>query len=191
MEGFNGLVGGLADLARLSHAQTRSISAENFTGEKGKAGMATEGTGAIAGRQLGQGWKISPSIIIAPRQTVTLAEIQGPGAIQHIWNTVHPQWWRRLVLRIYWDGEETPSVETPLGDFFCSGWCQRCNVSSLPIAVNPAGGFNSYWPMPFRKSARITLENLSDDPINGYYYQITYALDAVPDDAAYFHAQWR
>jgi hypothetical protein len=191
MADFNGLVGGLGDLARLSHARTRSISAENFTGEKGKAGMATEGTGATPARELGQGWKVSPSINIAPRATVTLAEIDGPGAIQHIWNTVAPQRWRQLVLRIYWDGEESPSVETPLGDFFCSGWCQRCNVSSLPIAVNPAGGFNSYWLMPFRQRARITLENLSDDAINGYYYQVDYTLTDIPADAAYFHAQWR
>jgi hypothetical protein len=191
MEPFDGLSLGLGNLARLSRAKTRSISAENFTGEKGQAGMATEGTGAVPARELGQGWKVSPSINIQPREVVTLAEIEGPGSIQHIWNTVHPQWWRRLVLRIYWDGEETPSVETPLGDFFCNGWCQRCNIGSLPIAVNPAGGFNSYWPMPFRKSARITLENLGDDAIHGYYYQITYALTEVPEDCAYFHAQWR
>lgn len=191
MDGLNALNLGLGQIHRLSHAKTRSISAENFTGEKGKAGMATEGTGASAARELGQGWKVSPSINIAPRATVTLAEIEGPGAIQHIWNTVAPERWRQLVLRIYWDGEETPSVETPLGDFFCSGWCLRCNVNSLPIAVNPAGGFNSYWPMPFRQHARITLENLSDDEIRGYYYQIDYTLTDVPEDSAYFHAQWR
>ncbi|HTE18295.1 MAG TPA: DUF2961 domain-containing protein, partial [Armatimonadota bacterium] len=124
MEPFNGLAVGLDNVYRLSTAKTRSISAENFTGEKGKAGMATEGTGARCAQELGQGWKVSPSINIAPRSTVTLAEIEGPGAIQHIWNTVAPERWRQLVLRIYWDGEETPSVETPLGDFFCSGWCQ-------------------------------------------------------------------
>jgi hypothetical protein len=191
MRPFSGLDLHLGNLARLSSAKTRSISAENFTGGKGQAGMATDGTGAKCAADLGQGWKVSPSINIAPRQLVTLAEIEGPGAIQHIWNTVHPQWWRRLVLRMYWDGEETPSVETPLGDFFCNGWCKRCNVNSLPIAVNPAGGFNSYWQMPFRKSARITLENLGDDPINGYYYQIDYTLTEVPDDSATFHAQWR
>ena len=191
MAAFNGLNMSLGNLSRLSRAKTRSISAENFTGEKGKGGMATEGTGAVVARELGQGWKVSPSIHVPANTTVTLADIRGPGAIQHIWNTVAPQHWRRLVLRIYWDGEETPSVETPLGDFFCSGWCQRCNISSLPIAVNPAGGFNSFWEMPFRQSARITLENLSDDNVAGYYYQIDYTLTEVPDDAAYFHAQWR
>ncbi|MCA1595021.1 MAG: DUF2961 domain-containing protein [Chloroflexi bacterium] len=191
MESFNGLGMGLGSLSRLSSAVTRSISAENFTGEKGGGARATEGTGAASARELGPGWKISPSINIPGQATVTIADIKGPGAIQHIWNTVHPDWWRRLVLRIYWDGEETPSIETPLGDFFCSGWCRRCNVTSLPVAVNPAGGFNSYWEMPFRKSARITLENLSDDQVNGYYYQVDYTLTEVPDDAAYLHAQWR
>jgi hypothetical protein len=191
MEPYNGVGPGLHNIARLSKARTRSISAENFTGEKGKAGMATEGTGAYAARDLGQGWKVSPSINIPASSTVTLADITGPGCIQHVWNTVHPDWWRRLVLRVYWDGEETPSIETPLGDFFCNGWCKRCNVSSLPIVVNPAGGFNSYWQAPFRKSARITLQNLTKDECRGYYYQITYAETEVPEDLAYLHAQYR
>ncbi len=188
---FNGLGMGLHNLAELSNAVSRSISPENFTGEKGKAGMAETGTGAEVARELGQGWKISPSINIMGSQTVTLADIEGPGAIQHIWCTVHPSAWRRLVLRMYWDDEEAPSVEVPLGDFFCNGWCERANVSSLPVAVNPAGGFNSYWEMPFRKHARITVENLSPDPINGFYYSVDYTLTDVPETRAYFHAQWR
>ena len=81
-------------------------------------------------------------------------------------------------------------MEVPLGDFFCNGWCVRCNVTSLAVRVNPAGGFNSYWEMPFRKKARITLENIGDDALT-CYYQITYTLTEVPADAAYFHAQWR
>lgn len=190
-EPFNGLGMHLGNLARLSNAQSRSISPENFTGEKGKGGMATEGTGADAARELGQGWKISPSIHVPGKALVTLADIAGPGAIQHIWLTVHPQAWRALALRMYWDHEETPSVEAPLGDFFCNGWGVRCNVSSLPIAVNPAGGFNSYWEMPFRQHARITLENLSADEVRGFYYSINYTLTDVPEDRAYFHAQWR
>jgi hypothetical protein len=190
MNGFNGLFMGLGGLARLSRAKTRSISAENFTGEKGKGGMALEGTGAACARDLGRGWKVSPSIKIPAGSTFTLAEIEGPGAIQHIWMTCFPKYWRSLVLRMYWDGEDEPSVETPYGDFFCNGWCQRSNVNSLPIVVNPAGGMNSYWEMPFRKSARITIENLADEEVV-LYYQITYALTEVPDDVAYFHAQWR
>jgi hypothetical protein len=188
---FNGLGMGLGNLARISNAESRSISAENFRGEKGKGGMALEGTGANAARELGQGWKISPSIHIQPRQTVTLAEIEGPGAIKHIWLTVRPDFWRCLILRIYWDNEEIPSVEVPLGDFFCNGWGERCNINSLPIAVNPAGGFNCFWEMPFRKSARITLENLISLEVRSFYYQIDYTLTNVPEDLAFFHAQWR
>ena len=187
---FNGLGLGMGNLARLSRAKSRSISAENFTGEKGEGGMATEGTGAVAAPDLGRGWKVSPSIRIEPGQTFTLAEIQGPGAIQHIWMTAFPGFWRSAILRIYWDGEATPSVETPLGDFFGAGWTERCRLSSLPVCVNPAGGFNCYWEMPFRRSARITLENRSEDPMT-LYYQINYTLTDVPDDVAYFHAQWR
>ncbi len=188
---FNGLHMSLGVLSRLSHAQTRSISAENFTGEKGKGGMATDGTGAQAARDLGQGWKVSPCIHLASRQMVTLADIEGPGAIQHMWITVAPRWWRSLILRCYWDDEPQPSVEVPLGDFFCNGWCVRCNVSSLAVAVNPAGGFNSYWEMPFRRRARLTIENLTEEEIKGFFYQITYTLTDVPDDVAYLHAQWR
>jgi len=187
---FNGLGMNLGNLSLISKAKTRSISAENFTGEKGKGGMATEGTGAFAARDLGQSWKVSPSINIAPNSTFTLANIEGPGVIQHIWMTTFPSNWRSLVLRAYWDGEEQPSIETPYGDFFANGWCEHCQISSLPIAVNPSGGMNSYWEMPFRKSARFTIENLSDKQVT-LYYQITYTLTAVPDNAAYFHAQWR
>ena len=118
---FNGLGLGMGNLARLSRAKTRSISAENFTGAKGEGGMATEGTGAVAATHLGQGWKVSPSVRIEPGQTFTVAEIQGPGAIQQIWMTAFPGFWRSAILRMYWDGEETPSVETPLGDFFGQG----------------------------------------------------------------------
>ena len=135
---FSGLGMGLGNLARLSNAKTHSISAENFTGAKGQGGMALDGTGAAAARDLGQGWKVSPSVRIAPRSTFTLAEIDESGAIQHIWITVFPSHWRTLVLRAYWDQEGEPSIECPLGDFFANGWCERCNVNSLPIVVNPA-----------------------------------------------------
>ncbi|HLU23119.1 glycoside hydrolase family 172 protein [Lederbergia graminis] len=190
MTEFNGLGLGLGNISRVSKAKSRSISAENFTGEKGKGGMATEGTGAGPGRDLGQGWKISPSIDLQPGTTTTLAEIEGPGVIQSIWMTCFPAHWRNVIIRMYWDGEESPSVEVPFGDFFANGWCERVNVNSLPIAVNPAGGMNSYWEMPFRKSAKITVEN-RDHVVFPLYYQINYALTDIPEDAAYFHAQWR
>jgi hypothetical protein len=98
--GFNGLKMSLANLPRLSDAKTRSISPESFTGEKGKAGMATEGTGAGPARELGQGWKVSPSVRINAGQTFLMADIKGPGAIQHIWMT--PTGDNRMnILRIY------------------------------------------------------------------------------------------
>ena len=79
----------------------------------------------------------------------------------------------------------------PLGDFFCNGHGLRYNVNSLPVTVNPSGGFNCYWPMPFRQKVRITIENQRWEPIEGFFYQITYSLTEVPDNIGYFHAQWR
>ena len=117
---FDGLNMGLGNLSRLSRAKTRSISPESFTGEKGKAGMATEGTGARAARDLGQGWKVSPSVRIKPKTTFTMADVAGQGAIQHIWMTPTGPW-RYLILRFYWDCETTPSVEVPACDLFASG----------------------------------------------------------------------
>ena len=186
---FNGLNLNLGNLSRLSHAQTRSISPENFTGEKGRGGMATEGTGKNAARDLGQGWKVSPSIIIKPGQTFELAHIEGPGAIQHIWMT--PTGHNRFsILRFYWDDETEPSVECPVGDFFACGWNVYAQVSSLAVCVNPGSGFNCYWEMPFRKNCRITMQNIDTVEMR-LYYQIDYTLTDVPDDAAYFHAQFR
>ncbi len=186
---FNGLYLNLGNLARLSHAKSRSISPENFTGEKGKGGMSVDGLAKNAARDLGQGWKVSPFIQIQPKETFVLAEIQGPGAIQQIWMTPSGNW-RFSILRFYWDGEKEPSVEVPVGDFFASGWGQFAQVSSLPICVNPGSGLNSYWVMPFRKSCKVTMENLNDEKMT-LYYQINYTLTDVPEDAAYFHAQFR
>lgn len=186
---FNGIATGVGDLHRLSNARTRSISPENFTGEKGRGGMATDGTGAKAARDLGQGWKVSPSVRIKPQQVFTLADIKGGGAIQHIWMTPTGNW-RFSILRMYWDGETTPSVEVPVGDFFASGWGRYAQLSSLAVAVNPGSAFNSYWTMPFRASARITMENIGEEEMT-LYYQITYALTDIGADAGYFHAQFR
>jgi len=188
-DGFNGLDLHLGNLYRLSKAESRSISPENFTGEKGKGGMATEGTGAHAARELGQGWKISPSVQIKPKSTFTLAEIKGPGVIQQIWMSPTCNW-RWSIIRFYWDDEETPSVECPVGDFFACGWGKYAQISSLAVCVNPWSGLNCYWQMPFRKKAKITMENLDDVPMV-LYYQINYALTEIPEDAAYFHAQFR
>jgi hypothetical protein len=186
---FDGITTGVGDLPRLSKAKTRSISPENFTGAKGEGGKATEGTGANAARDLGRGWKVSPSVKIAAGQVFTLAEIAGPGAIQHIWMTPTGNW-RYAILRAYWDGETTPSIEVPLGDFFASGWGKYSQINSLAVTVNPGSAFNSYWTMPFRKSARLTVENI-DEKEMVLYYQVTYALTDVAPDAAYLHAQFR
>jgi hypothetical protein len=186
---YDGLDNHLSSLYRLSNAKTLSISPENPPGDKGKGGAATEGTGANAARELGKGWKISPSVDIAAGTTYTVAEISGPGAIQHIWTTPTGNW-RFSILRMYWDDEKTPSVEVPLGDFFAMGWGKYARISSLAVCVNPGSAFNSYWPMPFRHKARITLENLDEKPMT-LYYQVDYTLAPVPADAAYFHAQFR
>jgi hypothetical protein len=189
MARFNGLGMHLGNLARLSAAKTRSISPENFSGGKGQGDKATDGTGAKAARDLGQGWKLSPSIRIAAGETRELASIDGAGAIQQIWMTPTGNW-RYSILRIYWDGADTPSVECPVGDFFACGWGKYAQVSSLAVCVNPGSAFNCYWEMPFRKGARITLTNIADEQMT-LYYQINYTETDVPDDVAYFHAQFR
>src|SRR5690348_15425197 len=120
MEKFNGLGLNLGNLSRLSSAKSRSISAENFKGEKGKGGMAMPGENT-AGRELGQGWKNSPCVQIKPGETFEVANIEGPGAIQQIWITPTGHW-RYSILRIYWVGSDKPSVECPVGDFFACGW---------------------------------------------------------------------
>jgi hypothetical protein len=189
MAGFSGLGMDMGVLSRLSKAKSRSISPENFTGAKGAGGMATEGPGAACARDLGQGWKISPSVAIGPGETFQMADIQGPGAIQQIWLTPTGHW-RFSILRIYWDDQEQPAVECPVGDFFCMGWGQYTQLSSLAVCVNPGSAFNCYWEMPFRRRCRMTLTNIAEDDMR-LYYQINYTFTDVPEDAAYFHAQFR
>ena len=182
----------IGNLFRLSDAKSRSISSENFTGEKGKGAMATtEGSAWRSARELGQGWKTSPFVRIPARETFTLADIEGPGCIQQIWLTPAPlDRTRWMILRFYWDDETHPSVEVPLGDFFACGWARYTQINSLAVCVNPGSAFNSYWQMPFRKKARITIENLDENRIT-IFYQINYTLTQVPEDAAYSHAQFR
>ncbi len=186
---WNGLGLNMGSLSRLSHAQTRSISPENFTGEKGKAGMSIDGAAKGAARDLGQGWKVSPYVRIKSKETFVMADVKGQGAIQQIWCTPAGNW-RFAILRFYWDGETEPSIECPLGDFFASGWGRYAQISSLAVCVNPGSAFNCYWEMPFRQGFRVTLENIAEETFT-IYYQINYTLTQVPDDAAYFHAQFR
>jgi len=169
---------------------SRSISAENPDGSIGNGGQASS--------NLGKGRKGRPQITLPKGETVVLADINGPGMLRHLWFTVgehteHGDYiLRNLVVRMYWDNEPIPSVEVPFGDFFCCGFGAKCEVNSIPVTVAPVGGFNTYWPMPFRKHAKITIENQHCEDVKGFYYSIDYSLEAsIPEDAAYFHAQWR
>jgi hypothetical protein len=134
---------------------------------------------------------------IDPGQTLVLGELEGPGLIDHIWCTVasdDPFYGRSLVLRMYWDGAEKPSVETPLGDFFGIGHAAMFTYSSMPVTVTSNGrAMNCFWRMPFRKSARLTVTNDSDKfACESFYYYVDWQKGApLPDDALYFHAQYR
>ena len=181
----------MLELSKMSHFESRSVCPENFTGEKGKAAMATEGTGADRAAGLGQGWKISPSVVVQPGEVFTMADITGPGIIRHIWITDSCPKNRTLILRMYWDGSDTPSVEVPLGDFFaCAEYQNYAQVTSLPVCVNPKRAFNCYWDMPFYQNARITIENIYHEKIT-VYYQIDYHAGEIPEKWGYFHAQFR
>ncbi len=180
----------LSSLTTPSRAVSRSITAENFTGAPGAGGMATDGTGAPMAEGLGQGWKISPSILLKTGSSTMLAEIDGPGVLRHIWITVLSDHLRKFILRIYWDNQEHPSVEVPLGDFFASGLKSIRQIDSIPVTVNPKCAFNSWWVMPFAGKCRMELENLSDED-SFVYYQVDYTLEEVPKDVLYFHATFR
>lgn len=139
---------------------------------------------------LGQGWKVHPFLQISKGQTVTLMDVDGPGVIQHIWMVEGLS--RAHVLRFYWDGETTPSIEVPAPDFFAVGHGKFAPVNSLAVVVNPANALNCYWPMPFRKHARVTMTNDSpNEDLPLLAYQIDYMEADVPANAAYFHAQFR
>ncbi|WP_314146636.1 glycoside hydrolase family 172 protein [uncultured Leifsonia sp.] len=172
------------------HIQSRSISAENPTGAPGAGGKESS--------LLGPGRKGRAYLPLASGDTLTLADIHGAGTIRHIWITVPdatdagPYVLRDLVFRAYWDGDENPAIEVPLGDFFCNGFATRSLVTSIPIVVAPTGGMNSYLPMPFRRSARLTLESEHPGDIEAVFFQIDYTLgDPHDEDTATLHAQWR
>ena len=198
MSEYNGLGLGLGTLPLLSRARSRSISAENPTGQKARGAMAEPAPGSSL-EGLGRGWKCRPTVSLEPAQTIDLAVIEGPGAVQSIWMTT--ELGRDLILRFYWDGQEKPSVECPLPDFFAVPWSYRgrgtmpiapfAQLTSLPVAVNPRFGLNCFWEMPFRAGCRITLENTNPTKGAFLYYQINYTLTEVPEQAAYFHAQFR
>lgn len=183
----------MGNLCLLSNAKSRSISPENLTGRAGKGAMTPleQGSAAYQARELGRGWKVNPYVRIKPGQTFTMADIRGPGIINHIWMTPTGDY-RLTIFRIYWDNEAAPSVEVPVGDFFASGWGWESEpqINSLAVCVNPKNGFNCYWQMPFRKKCRVTMENMADKDLT-LYYQIELTEAAVPANAAAFHAHFR
>lgn len=173
-----------------SPVRSRAINAENPDGAPGSA--------AAASSHLGPSRKGAASLPLNSGETLTLAHIEGPGMIRHIWITVPdrteagPFVLRDLVLRMHWDDAASPAVEVPLGDFFCNGFAERSLVTSEPVVVAPTGGMNVYIPMPFRERARITLESQHPGPIDHVFFQIDYTIgDEIDEDAAYFCAQWR
>jgi hypothetical protein len=140
-------------------------------------------------------------ITIEPGETAVLADIAGAGCIRHIWFTIGCEdnlYLRKLVLRMYWDGEKEPSVETPVGDFFGVGHGIAAHFVSLPLSMTCAAGrqqragMNCYFPMPFAAQARLTIENQCPVKVGSFYYYIDYeSFDHLPDDQGRFHAQWR
>ena len=196
----------LSAITKLTDGRTRLFTAENVCGEKGLGGMAdlTEAPqGAVvkigqhwdgpnkAARDLGIKWKVRPCITLPAGSQTVIMDAQGPGRITHIWITMDAKCFRDLILRIYWDGEPEPSVEAPVGDFFCCGYPKPLKITSIPINVNPTGGMNSYFPMPFRKSAKIVVENRLPEAFHGFFYAVSVDEDAVCDGEAYFHARFR
>jgi len=164
---------------------SRSITAENPEGKKGLGGRAAS--------PLGEGRKGSPTIPVPPGDTAELAEIEGPGTIRHIWMTVFgpPALYRALVLRAYWDGQEHPSIEAPLGDFMGFGHGRVASFQSAVHSLGEKAGMNFWLPMPFVEEARMTLTNDGDTGVH-LFYQIDYTLnDAHPGDTGRLHASFR
>ena len=195
---FDGLNMNMSNLSRLSDAKTRSLSPENYTGAKGKGGMADPKVDSAkrnvanswwSASDLGKSWKVNPFIVVEAGETITIGEIDGSGAIQHIWMTPTGNW-RFSILRFYWDDESTPSIEVPLGDFFGMAYNEFAPLNSLAVTVNPGSAFNCYWKMPFRKKAKITVQNINTEAMR-LFYQVDYTLTEVGDDEAYLHAQFR
>lgn len=169
------LAGDLDNLFQLREARTRRVSSADANWQNGNGDCRP----------------------IAPGATLTVADIQGAGVIRHIWFTIaadDPQYGRSLTLRMYWDGQEEPAVESPIGDFFAVGHGELKTVHSLPVAVSSQGrAMNCYWPMPFSQGARITLTNDSKKYNVGcaFWYVDYEEVDGLPPNAANFHAQYR
>ncbi|MBE5761406.1 MAG: DUF2961 domain-containing protein [Clostridiales bacterium] len=181
----------LTDITLKKNIRTFSVSPENLTGEKGRGGMAESGSASYAARELGQGWKVNPYIVLPAGEKAVLADIKGQGAVKHFWITDSAQRGRLLILRIYFDGCETPAVEAPLSDFFANAdYSEYRQLSSLAICVNPRRGLNCYFEMPYFKGFRFEIENIGPKACN-IYYQIDCEEKEIPKESLYFHAQFR
>jgi hypothetical protein len=164
--------------------RSRAITAENQQGEKGKGGQEMGGRKGLPCL-----WNLKKD------QVYTFAEIEGPGAIRHIWITVPndgPTKLRNMILRFYWDDQPRPSVEVPLSDFFGVSHGRTVSYESAFIATPEGKGFNSYFLMPFRKKAKLTICNETGKDASMFFYQVDYTIgDDVTADTPYFHAQFR
>jgi len=134
-------------------------------------------------------------LVVKPREVFNLATLDGPGEVTHLWVTIatpNSKHLRDLVLRVYYDGNSFPSVESPIGDFFGLGHAKYYNFQNFAQAIGTNKGMNSFWPMPFEKSARLEVANESDQPIERFYYYVDWRkLHKMPRGAGYFHAQYR
>lgn len=183
----------LNNITLKKNIRTFSVSPENITGEKGKGGMALvgEGSASNAARELGQGWKVNPYILLDGGKTAVLADIKGEGAIKHFWITDSAKAGRLLILKIYFDGQSKPAVCAPLSDFFAnSDYRTYRQISSLPICFNPKRGMNCYFEMPYFKGFRFEIENIGTQQCQ-IYYQIDCEEKKISPDSLYFHAQFR
>lgn len=181
----------LHNLTTKKDIRSFSISAENPTGEKGKGAMATEGSASYNARELGQGWKVNPYVVVKSGQTSILADVKGQGAIKHIWIVDSSAEPRNTLFKIYFDGQNEPSVFAPLYDFFCNAdQTEYAQINSLAICYNPRRGMNCYFEMPYFKSFRIEVENIGTEDIM-VYYQIDCEEKKIEENSLYFHAQFR
>lgn len=183
---------GMDGLCLLSDAESRSISPENPDGSRAGGARAVPAKGT-RGYAYGPGWKIRPFQMVKGGEMQDLMNVEGEGMIQSIWITLADSGSlerRTCIIRMYWDDETEPSVECPLGDFFANGFRQWAPLSSQAVCVGPRQAYSCFWPMPFRKRARVSLENRGEKQV-AVFFQINYCLGDVPDDAAYFHAQFR
>ena len=182
----------MRDIFVLEDGESRAITWENQKGEKGKGGMAKS--------HLGPKRKGSAYVpLVKAHETVTLADIDGCGIITHIWMTCTDKIsdksryvLKDLVVRMYWDNAEKPSVECPIGDFFCLGFGASYDINSALVSVNPLRAMNMYIPMPFKSHAKVTITNDGDEDLPAFFYQIDYQLKKnLPDNSGYFHCQYR